>query len=122
MEGLNGQLRAMVNGWGVGALTPLQPGQLPTLQPPTTEVQPLQPLQPGQMPVVYDPISTGYANLQFAAMQQKYTDQKVEAMQQARQMQEAAAASVVRAEAAQNNFKAAAIGAGVVMLAIKFLL
>lgn len=103
-------------------LTPITDYTQIVLQPSTVPVQPLQPLQPGQVPVVYDPVATGYANLNFANAQQTYIDQKTAALNEARQAQEAAAASVIRAAAAQNNLKAAAVGAGAIMLAVKFLL
>lgn len=117
MEGLGGQLRALVNG-----LTPLQPGQLPVLQPPSTPVQPLTPLQPGQTPVLTDPNVTGYTNHAYADALRRYTDDKIAALQAAREAQEEFERNSQNSQARNGNYKAAAVGAGVIVAAIKFLL
>lgn len=122
MEGIGGQLRAIVNGRRLAALTPLQPGQMPTLQPATTPVQTLTPLQPGQLPTITDPNTTGYANNAYANALRKYADDKSAALNAARAAMEEAERIAQNSRARNENIKAAAIGAGVIVLAIKFLL
>lgn len=120
MEGIGGQLRAIVNG-RIG-LTPLQPGQLPTLQTSTQPVQTLTPLQPGQLPVLTDPNVTGYANPAFAAVFNQYVNEKAALLNEARAATEKAMRDADNADAAAKNYKAAAVGVGIVLVAIKFLL
>jgi hypothetical protein len=96
----------------------LMPGQLPTLTAPTTTAPTLERLEPGALPVVYDPAQYGYSNPVFAAAMNDYVQNKIAAMEAARLAEE----ERLKAMQGEGSILPVVIGAGVGLLAIKFLL